>query len=194
MESYLQEKKLRSGYIGAGSPLSDTRLLLQHLSNRVFNACMYVMWRMTGCKERLQKGCNKTASNWFNIKAPVLNSNADAEEIFKDNRHYSKPPFISGSVNNENCCLLLKEARLAGNGLLIKKPQKYPSGKKPPAMHLPGANMYVEEAIQYVETMFKDNPGKSTPLYIPLLQRCRQVAGRFLHTVFMNSAPMKMPF
>ncbi|MFN8253021.1 MAG: cryptochrome/photolyase family protein [Ferruginibacter sp.] len=169
-ESYLQERKIEVSYIGAGSPLSDTRLLLQHLSKQGVQ-CLHVCdvaddW----LQRRLQKGCSKNSIKLVQYKSPgFLNSNADAEEIFKDNRHYFQTAFYIGQRKQRKLLLTAEGGPVGGQWTFDKENRKkYPSGKKPPAMHLPGTNMYVEEAIQYVETMFKDNPGKSTPFIYPV--------------------------
>lgn len=169
-ESYLLKKNINVTYIEAGDPLSDTRLLLDHFSQCGVE-CLHICepaddW----LQRRLEKGCGKNHIRLVQYPGPgFLNSNAEAAALFNNNKNYFQTAFYIQQRKQRNI-LLQEDGKPAGGQWTFDKEnrKKYPQGKRPPLLNTPAGNAFIEEAILYVESHFKQNPGESAPFIYPV--------------------------
>ncbi len=91
-------------------------------------------------------------------------SSADCRKFFEDKQHTRFADFYQWQRERFNIMIDQKTYKpLEGSWVLdTKKPKKLPASSKPPSFQIFGANNYVAEAIDYVNTQFPENPGSVT--------------------------------
>ncbi|MEN8927602.1 MAG: cryptochrome/photolyase family protein [Flavobacteriales bacterium] len=188
-KQHLEKNGLKVTYIEAKNDLSDIRKLIPHLSEKGITEVCFRNPTDYYLEKRLNEGIK--AHNLEKTEHPSLlfiNSKQDLSSFFKPTK---KKFFQTSFYKNERARLnlLMDEDGKPEGGKLTYDDQnrkKFPAKKTPPAIHFPEANEFHKEALEYVETNFKENYGEITSeTYYPVtFEQTETWLNQFLETRF----------
>jgi deoxyribodipyrimidine photolyase-related protein len=167
---YLKSKGKAVIYIESQQAISDTRLLIAALKQKGVNHIHFINPTDNWLEKRLQQGLTDNDLNWTEYENKLfLNSRQELTPFFKpEKKKFFQTKFYINERKKRN--ILLDQAGNALGGKWsydAENRKKFPAKGIPPAITYPVSNEYYEEARQYVNSEFPDNPGTLTdyPLY-----------------------------
>lgn len=176
MKSYkaqLTKSKLAVNYINASEPESDVRKLGAYFKKhgiRIIHTCLvHDDW----LQRRLTASCEKQGIQikWYDCPG-FLCKESELPQLAGKRRPYFQTDFYI--QQRKRLQLLLEENGKPVGGKWsfdAENRLKYPKSQKPPNVALPKSNEFLEEAINYTNKFFKNNPGNNAPPYLFSINR-----------------------
>jgi len=165
-KSYLEEKGIAVHYIKSTSDLSDVRILLMKLGKDGVPEIHVIDPTDDWLEQRIRKSKIKLQVH----ENPLfLNTRNDNATFFRsDKKSFFQTTFYKQQRKKLNI-LLDENGNPKGDRWTydIDNRKKYPKDKIPPAVHFPESSPFWDEAVQYVEKHFANNPGEisKNPIY-----------------------------
>ena len=157
---FLKSQNVSVKYIEATEMKSDIRVLLEEiLASGIAQINFYdpvdswLLKRLNSFSDRMQ--LNMLETPYF------INTNEDLSTFFRaDKKSFFQTTFYKQQRVKHNV-LMEKDGNPRGGKWTydVDNRKKYPKSQQPPEIQFPNSSPYWEEAIQYVETYFKDYPG-----------------------------------
>lgn len=150
-------------YIDSENNLSDIRLLIEHLNNEGVTEYHVIdpvdNWLEKHLKSSLDGNKLVTYNNPLFINTPD-----DLKHFFKPNKqNFFQTVFYKQQRKKRHILLDDNQDPKGGKWTFdTENRKKYPKDKTPPSIHYPDASEYWNEAVNYTETHFKNNPGELT--------------------------------
>ncbi len=192
-EQFLHEQGIKVQYIDSQQSGSDIRKLIPELKGKGVKEFNYI----DPVDDWLQQRIDKTAAReGLKIKAfptPMfLNSNDELDSFFADKKRFYQTDFYIHQRKQRNI-LLEKDGKPLGGkwSFDAENRKKYPANKKPPGIEHPQKCKVFDEAVEYVQMHFKDNPGElsAQPLYPLHFKAARQWLQQFFTNRFADFGP-----
>jgi len=165
-KNYLEEKGIKVHYIDSINKLSDVRVLLQNLEKEGVREIHVI----DPTDDWLERRLRKTSVKLKFYESPLfLNTREENVRFFRtEKKSFFQTTFYKQQRKRLNI-LLDEDDNPAGGKWTYdtENRKKYPKGKTPPAVHFPDRFPVWDEAVQYVETHYSNNPGElsKNPLY-----------------------------
>jgi len=159
---FLKEKNIDITYIENKNSLSDVRNLIKYLKKEKFDNITYI-----NCVDNYLDSRIQDVSKENNIKIKILespmflNSKSEIDVFFGNN----KSKFLHSSFYTEqrkkHRILIDQNGKPEGGKWTFDADnrKKYPKNKIPPKIKEIQSNKYFDEAVNYIQLNFKDNPG-----------------------------------
>jgi len=157
-EAYLKNKGLTVHYIDSFDTLSDIRQFLMEYDQ--IESIHYINPTDNWLEKRLDK--YKSKINLAEYENPLfLNSREDNAKFFrKDKKSFFQTTFYKQQRKKFDILLEMDGSPAGGKWSFdAENRKKYPKGKTPPAIKYPSDSEYWNEAINYVNEHYTDNPG-----------------------------------
>lgn len=169
-ENYLTKKGFEVIYIDAQDVRSDTRQLVNWLSQNKTTGVHVVDPDDEWLFKRLQASASRNEIHVTVSDNPsFLNTIRETEVYFKNNQHYFQTSFYIQERKKRNILLTAGQQPEGGKWSFDEDNRnKYPKKETPPAIQIPGINSYVSEAIEYVQKYFPDNYGFTNGFIYPI--------------------------
>lgn len=158
--SQLEDNGVRVNYIDSNDSRSDVRIFLSWLNEENIQKIEIIDPVDDWLRKRIWN--HRGAIEIIESEHPMfLNSREQLKTFFKEDQD----SFFQASFykwQRESLCILVDEDQKPIGGKWsfdTENRKKYPKSKTPPPVQYPDADSFWEEAIDYVETNFADNPG-----------------------------------
>ena len=161
-ESYLIQNNLLIHYIDSYNPLSDIRKLITALKSKGIHEITYIDTTDNWLEKRLTLACAKENINLTKLKSPLfLNSTEENLSFFSGKKRLFQTDFYIHQRKKFQILLEENDKPLLGKWSFDAENRlKYPKGKIAPKIEFPTINIFIEEAIDYIQTHFASNPGE----------------------------------
>ncbi|CAN5414315.1 cryptochrome/photolyase family protein [soil metagenome] len=187
-EKYLRESGAKVVYIESDNELSDIRKLIPHLIKNSVSEIHFCDVSDNWLEKRIKSFSENV--NLIEHESPMfLNSKDDIQTYFKNKKHYFQTDFYTQQRKKRG---ILLNADLTPSGgkwtFDTENRLKYPKGKIPPEVVFPVANVFVDEAAEYVRANFNSNYGslKSDFVYPTTYCESRNWLDQFLENRFLE--------
>ncbi len=147
-------------YIDSGHKLSDIRNFSSEIKDKGIDSVFYI----DPTDDYLSCRIN-VLSEWCELSvvdSPLfINSNDDLSTFFRsDKKSYFQTTFYKQQRLKHHILIDEHNQPIGGQWTFdIENRKKYPKGKLPPAVFFPSASPIWDEALEYTNCHFKDNPG-----------------------------------
>lgn len=167
-QTYLEDKGAKVIYIESGNELSDLRNFPAEIKKKKITEINVVAPSDDWLERRLKKISENIKLN-FNDSPQFINNKNDLAEFFNpDKKFYFQTAFYKQERIRLNI-LMTEEGKPEGEKWTFdaENRKKHPKNQAPPPIHFPETSKIWEEAVEYTEKNFKNNPGKISvnPLY-----------------------------
>ena len=160
--AYLTQSGLNVHYVEATSKLSDIRMLIKQLNDQGFAQIRCYDPVDDWLQRRITDTCEQQDMKleWIDTQL-FINSSSDTNAYFKsDNKNFRHAHFYKEQRIQHNILVTDDEQPIGQQWSFdADNRKKYPRGKQPPKVELPALNGFYEEARNYVEEYFNQNPG-----------------------------------
>ncbi len=168
-EAFLQKKGYQVHYIESLSQQNDCRILIRELAQKGYQHIYIAEVADNWLLKRIRKACEEHAVTLVIDKSPgFLNSMEEVNPYFDKKKKYFQTDFYIWQ-RKEKKILLNQQSEPIGNRWTFDTDNRlrFPKNAKPPVLWKPGTNPYLEEAKNYVNRYFPDNPGdlNDVPLF-----------------------------
>lgn len=189
-EDYLEKNGIRVQYIDAINPLNAIKRLIEHLYANGITHISYYDVCDNWLEKRINKAIKTTNLTISKIESTLfINTKSDLETFFGNKSRYFQTDFYIQQRKKLN--ILIDEYKKPVGGKWsfdADNRLKYPKDKTAPAIKFPDLNAYHQEAINYVETHYKDNYGEVSEhfLYAVTYEESDAWLQQFLHKRFFE--------
>ena len=162
-ETYLKQTGLEVHYIESRQPEQDIRVLIEKLAKNNIRQIHIADPADNWLLKRLRQGCESNDIDLVIHPSPAfLNTVQGESDFFAEKKNYLQAGFYIRQRKPRKI-LLEKDGSPRGGkwSLDTENRLKYPKKEKPPRLHYPENDSYLQEAKKYVELHFPDNPGSS---------------------------------
>jgi deoxyribodipyrimidine photolyase-related protein len=155
-------------YINAQNDLCDVRKLIKDLSSKGINEiCVYDVcddW----LERRIFHSCQKNKMKLIEYDSQIfINTKQDLKVYFENKKRYFQTDFYIQQRKKLNILIEDGQKPVGGKWSFDAENRvKYPKSKVPPRVEFPHKNEFIEEAINYVESNFKENYGNISSVII----------------------------
>ncbi len=186
-EEFLKDQDIEVVYVASDEESSDIRRLIDRLSREGVETIYCIDTVDDWLSSRIKHSAREHGIETQVYESPMfLNTREVNEKFFKP----SKSSFFQTTFykqQRKRFGILLDEKGNPEGGKWTfdtENRKKYPSGKVPPTIRFPDSDRFYTEAVTYVDTHFRKNPGKlsSHPLY-PYTHR---TSGKWLRQFLEN--------
>jgi deoxyribodipyrimidine photolyase-related protein len=186
---FLQQNGKEVIYLESQESDSDIRKLIPSLKAKGIEKVIFINPTDNWLEKRLHQRMTENELHFTELENPLfLNTREDLQPFFRpDKKKFFQTKFYINERKKRN--ILLDEAGNALGGKWsfdAENRKKFPAKGIPPAITFPKSNEYYEEAKQYVNTNFPDNPGSldDYPLYPVDFEGTQQWFRQFLEFRF----------
>ena len=182
-QQMLEEAGLTLSYIESSEKRSDVRHLIQNLFSEFEEESVeagqknseefeihFIDPTDNWLSRRIVEACTSLTINYIQYDSPLFLNNRDELQSFfrKDKKTFFQTTFYK--QQRKRLGLLMNEEGKPQGGKWTfdtENRKKFPKNRQVPVVKYPESNAVWEEAVQYVENLFPDNPGQITdsPLY-----------------------------
>lgn len=162
---WLRRNGFEVEYIETTDIRSDIRQLLRYLAGMGITHVQVAALADNWLQQRIG-----TAANKYQVQISVtptpgfLNQKETLDNYFNGKKTYFQTDFYIWQRKERNLLLDASRKPLGGKWTYdAENRERFPKNGKPPALNFPVSNVYLEEAIAYVEKKFTTNPGAATP-------------------------------
>lgn len=167
-QHHLAQKGIKVTYIESTHKLSDIRLFAEELQSQNINAINIIDPVDDWLLQRIRKATQNITLTIYD-NPTFLNTKEDLTTFFKPNKKsFFQTAFYKQQRRKFNILLDETQQPIGGKWTYdIENRKKYPKGKIPPNIYFPKANIFWNEAKEYTEKYFNNNPGQisTDPLY-----------------------------
>jgi len=188
-QSYLEAKKIKVTYISSNSKLADIRMFGDELTAKNIKE-IHIIDPVDNWLEKRICAIAKYGTLHILESPSFLNTTAELSPFFRaDKKSFFQTTFYKQQRKKLN--ILLDEAQnpIGGKWTFdVDNRKKYPKGKTPPSIYFPDTSSYWDEAVQYTETQFKNNPGElsKAPIYPINFKQAQDWLTQFLEFRFFD--------
>ena len=157
---YLEDLGKSVEYIDSGTKLSDIRNLKEHISKNNIKEVHVIDPTDDWLEQRLEDITENCELITF-ANPQFLNTRKDLDKFFrKDKKSYFQTTFYKQQRRRFNI-LIDKDENPTGDKWTFdsENRKRYPRDKTPPAIHYPESGKLWDEAVDYVNSYFAENPG-----------------------------------
>lgn len=159
-QQYLEEKNIAVQYIESNHKLADIRHFTSELKAQKVSDIHLIEPTDEWLEQRIRKLANHCKLHFYE-DPQFLNSKQTLHSFFKPKKKsFFQTSFYKQERKNRN--ILMEGDAPAGGKWSFdsENRKKYPKGKTPPPIHYPDRSETWDEAVNYVEKHFGDNPGE----------------------------------
>jgi deoxyribodipyrimidine photolyase-related protein len=158
---YLLTLNIQVNYIESGSQLSDIRNLIPYLKSKGFSQIEYTDTTDNWLEKRLHESAALHKIILLRHPTPLfLNTSESIQSYFSGKNRMFQTEFYKQQRKSRNILIDSLKQPTGGKWTFDdENRQRYPKGKKTPHTEFCNSNSYYEEACQYVNLKFKNNPG-----------------------------------
>ncbi|MGI9532918.1 cryptochrome/photolyase family protein [Lutimonas sp.] len=169
-QNYLEAKDFKVTYIEAFQDRSAISLLIKELASDGLDKLSFTDPTDYWLEQRIKKSCIKHQLKYERFNSPMfLNSEQELYPFFRaDKKKYYQTSFYKEQRKLRKILVSEDQQPIGGKWTYdAENRKKYPVKKKPPPIYFPKSDAYFEEAKDYVQRYYDDNPGRlyETPLY-----------------------------
>jgi deoxyribodipyrimidine photolyase-related protein len=160
-QNHLEDLKLTVHYIDSDNILSDIRQFHQEIKTKKIDTINLVEPDDDFLEQRIKALSFNCKVNTF--KNPMfLNSKEDLAGFFrKEKNSFYQTTFYKQQRKKLRILIDEEQNPIGGKWTFdTENRKKYPKNKVPPAIHFPGKSEVWDEAINYTEASFSENPGR----------------------------------
>lgn len=188
-KNYLENKGVKVHYIDSENPLSDIRNCISHLIKEGISVIHVIDPTDNWLEKRIRQFETEIDIHFY--KNPLfINTREELSAFFRlDKKSFFQTSFYKQQRAKLDILLDQDKNPIGGKWTYdVDNRKKYPKGKTPPAIHYPDASPIWEEAVEYVEKHFSDNPGKITknPIYPISYEEAQKWLQQFLEYRFYD--------
>jgi deoxyribodipyrimidine photolyase-related protein len=160
-EDYLIKKGILVNYIESNNELSDIRKLIPYLANHGITKIYFTHVADDWLDKRLKNKCNQHNISLHESKTPnFLNSTEDVAEFFDTQKKYFQIDFYIWQRKNRKLLLEADGKPIGGKWTYDSDNRlKFPKTGIVPLINPPDENLFVTEALIWVNNHYKDNYG-----------------------------------
>ncbi len=193
-QDYLLVKGVKVVYVEAIDPHSDVRKLLQYLAEQGIEKIQYLDPTDDWLKQRIRSRVEELGLECQEFESPLfLNSRMDLSAFFKpEKKSFFQTTFYKQQRKLRQILIDEHGDPVGGKWSFDSdNRKKYPSDRSPPDIHRPEADQYWQEAVEYVSSYFKDNPGDlaDKSVYPLTHDASNQWLLQFIHTRLHDFGP-----
>jgi deoxyribodipyrimidine photolyase-related protein len=158
---WLRQQKFNVTYIDTTDATSDCRKLIAQLAKQKITEAYIAAPADNWLQRRLQTACARYKIKLHIADTPnFLNTPQSVADYFSKKKTYFQTDFYTWQRKQRNI-LLEKDGKPTGGKWTFDSDnrEKYPKKTKPPPLHLPKENKFIQEAKQYVAKHFATNYG-----------------------------------
>ena len=169
MQSYkdhLSQQGFQVEYIDSTNDNSEIRDLIKRLKHEGILIIEMYHPEDDWLNRRIAKTCQTEGIHLEYYDSPqFLNTHQENQKFFrKDKKSYFQTSFYKDQRKLRDILMINGDTPEGGQWTYdADNRKKYPKNKQAPAIGFPRPSSYVQEAIQYIETNFKNNPGEINP-------------------------------
>ncbi|MBS3777358.1 MAG: cryptochrome/photolyase family protein [Bacteroidales bacterium] len=193
-QDYLDSKGIEVIYIEAHEKLSDVRSLISKLAERNIKVVHYIDPTDNWLEKRIENTAGKENIDLEKHPSPMfLNTKEALREFFKPHKKkFSHNDFYIRQRKKHNILIDDQKRPVGGKWSFdADNRKKYPRNKQAPVIEYPQADGYFQEALEYVNKHFPDNPGSlhPSPIYPANFNTARESLQQFLENRFAAFGP-----
>ena len=160
-QSYLESIEIKVHYIDCDDKLSDIRKFKSELKKQSVDTIHVLNPTDDWLERRLRKVATNREIQIYD-DPQFLNTPEDLSKFFRsDKKSFFQTSFYKQQRKKRSILMTDDEKPEGGKWTYdSENRKKYPKKKMPPAVNFPSKNKYWDEAIDYVENKFSDNPGQ----------------------------------
>jgi (6-4)DNA photolyase len=197
MKSYAQflsAKGITVDYISSTNPTSDIRRLIVEFATRKIDTIYYIDPTDNWLEKRIRSSAAKANMKLVQHENPLFLNNRKALSTFfkSGKKKFFQTSFYKEQRKARNILIDQDENPVGGQWTFdADNRKKYPKKKTAPPINYPESNEHYQEAIDYVNKYFPDNPGKlsNQPLYPFDFKSSAKWLTDFLQTRFEEFGP-----
>jgi len=161
--AYLEGLGKIVNYIDSDDVLSDIREFRQEILKNSITEIHVIHPEDNWLEKRIRKTCEGIRLE-FHENPQFLNTREDLSAFFKaDKKNFFQTTFYKQQRKKLGILMDADDKPVGGKWTYdTENRKKYPKGKTPPPIHYPERNEFWDEAIQYTNSNFKNNPGVVT--------------------------------
>lgn len=192
-EKYLLGQSYKVVYIDSTYPLSDIRKLIPYLAKQGVKEIHYCDVVDNWLELRLKNSSESHDVALFEYESPnFVNTKISIANYFAHAARFNQTDFYRDQ-RKKSGILIDKAGKPVGGKWTFDSENRlrYPTGKKPPEIKLPGLNNFYIEAFTYVTQHFPNNPGilNEQFTYPTTFVESREWLQNFLETRFWEYGP-----
>lgn len=160
-QHFLKERGRKVTYIECNDELADIRLFSKEIDDKTITEVNVYDPVDNWIEKRVTNAAKKCKLNI--VTSPLfLNSKEELASFFnQDKTSFFQTSFYKQQRQKYHLLLDQDKQPMGGKWSFdAENRKKYPKGKIAPPIHFPNQNTFWDEAVVYIETHFKDNPGK----------------------------------
>lgn len=160
---YLKAKGIEVRYVSSGEPTSDIRQLIAGFSTKNIDAVNYIDPTDNWLERRIKSSAEKTNIKIVQHASPLfLNDWESIDSFFKPNKKKFYQSSFYKAQRKLRKILIDKDGHPVGGKWSFDKEnrKKYPRKKTAPHISYRESDEYYQEAVDYVQRYFPDNPGQ----------------------------------
>ena len=169
-KDFLEHNGKQVTYISAAETHNDSRTLIPHLLAQGVSEIHYVDPTDFWLEKRLRKGAKECGIKLVKYDTQLFINETTYNDSFfkKDGKKYFQTKFYIAQRKRLGILLEAEDKPVGGKWSFdAENRKKYPKTKSAPVIQFPADTQYFQQARQYVEQHFSDNPGELSelPLY-----------------------------
>ncbi len=158
---YLEEKGIKVHYIPANNPHADIRRFIDEIQQKNITEINIIDPVDNWLEKRVRHIAENGSLNILD-SPQFLNNKEQLSTFFRpDKKSFFQTTFYKQQRKRLNILLDKEQKPIGGKWTYdTENRKKYPKGKMPPNLYFPKATSYWQEAVEYTEMHFADNPGQ----------------------------------
>lgn len=159
-QSFLESLGKKVHYINAQDKNADVRNLIKKLITEKCTEVHVIDPTDEWLEKRIKKIEKKATIHWYD-NPHFINTKEDLSSFFRqDKKSFFQTSFYKQQRKKLGILMDANDKPSGGSWTYDKENRKkFPKGKIPPPVHFPEESKYWNEAIEYTEKHFKNNPG-----------------------------------
>ncbi|GAA4826496.1 cryptochrome/photolyase family protein [Algivirga pacifica] len=166
-EDYLQQEGYEVTYIESSQEQSDIRQCIAALAKEDVSHIHFINPVDNWLARRISKKSQEHDIEQYIYDSPLYLNTMEEQGRFFERKKLHQTTFYKQQRKQMN--ILMNQEEPQGGQWTYDQDnrKKYPKKQRPPSIQYPNADQYFEEAIEYVNKHYTDNPGQlpSSPLY-----------------------------
>ena len=195
--SFLESRAIKVVYIDAQSVTSDIRILIPALAKEGVKSISYIDPTDDYLHQRILRKAGDEGITLIKKESGLfINSRQQIQDYFKaERKKFNQGQFYIQQRKNLDVLMEASGNPMGGKWSFDEENRKkYPKGKEVPKIEFPSSTEFHEEAIEYVDRHYSENPGQLTenPLYAIDFDNAKDWLNSFSKKDFMTLVLMKM--